>query len=179
VRNPRGFTLVELLIAVGLVGVIFLGLGSFFLSGLRFHEDATLQADMQRQGGLVLEAMGAQIRRATTWTLTPCGGMATALRIANADGPYCFYQGLDATVSPPRPGQLMEAPPVGTAHSLLKGARFPLTASALTFRFCRHVAGDNCELGGPSSEHVRITFTLAGGPTVFPSTFALTVKRRN
>ena len=62
--DERGFTFVELLVAAALTAVVLLAVGSFYLFGSRSVADGHSQTFLQRQGTLILEELGREIRPA-------------------------------------------------------------------------------------------------------------------
>jgi len=157
--NEQAFTLMELLIATAIGVVVLLGIGSFYLSTLRFYEQSNAQTEVQRQATLALEEMTRQIRPARSLILATCNGVANALRVRNANGVFCFYQSSENQLIEQRP------PPDGT-WNLLAGAQtsVSLTPGSLTF-----------SITGPQ---VGIEFTLIDG-TIDPWFVKATLKRRN
>lgn len=149
----------ELLIATAIGVVVLLGIGSFYLSTLRFYEQSNAQTEVQRQATLALEEMTRQIRPARSLILATCNGVANALRVRNANGVFCFYQSSENQLIEQRP------PPDGT-WNLLAGAQtsVSLTPGSLTF-----------SITGPQ---VGIEFTLIDG-TIDPWFVKATLKRRN
>ncbi len=157
--NEQAFTLMEVLIATAIGVVMLLGIGSFYLSTLRFYEQGNAQTELQRQATLTLEEMTRQIRPATALFLATCNGVANALRVRNANGDYCFYQNSE--------NQLVEQrPSPGGTWNLLAGAQtsVALTPGSLTF-----------SITGPQ---VGIEFTLSNG-IIDPWFVKATLKRRN
>ena len=157
--NEQAFTLIELLITSAIGVVMFLGIGSFYLSTLRIYEQGNAQTALQRQATLALEEMTRQIRPARALFLNTCNGVANALTVRNANGDYCFYQSAE--------NQLVEQlpPPDGT-RNLLAGTPTPilLAPGSLTFSI--------------NGRQVGIEFTLSEG-TVDPWIVKATLKRRN
>jgi type IV pilus assembly protein PilW len=88
-RNARGFTLLELLVAIGVSGVVLFGLFSLYLMTTTSFAESDAQVWLQRQGTMALDEMARQIRRATA-TGTGCLG-AGSLQVQNAGGTYCYY----------------------------------------------------------------------------------------
>jgi len=157
--NEQAFSLIELLITSAIGVVMFLGIGSFYLSTLRIYEQSTTQTELQRQANLALEEMGRQIRPARALFLNTCNGVANALTVRNADGDYCFYQSAGNEL-------IEQLPPPDGTWNLLGGAPTPilLAPGSLTFAI--------------NGRQVGIQFTLDGG-TIDPWFVNATLKRRN
>ena len=72
--DQRGLSLVELLVAAVLTTVVAGGLFSAYVATTRSFGESSAQAALQRQGTLVLEEIGRQVRGAiapTTWDPPP------------------------------------------------------------------------------------------------------------
>ncbi len=157
--NEQAFSLIELLITSAIGVVMFLGIGSFYLSTLRIYEQGTTQTELQRQATLALEEIGRQIRPARSLFLNTCNGVANALTVRNANGDYCFYQNAGNEL-------IEQLPPPDGTRNLLGGAPTPilLAPGSLTFAI--------------NGRQVGIQFTLDGG-TIDPWFVNATLKRRN
>ena len=166
--TERGFSLLELLVGAAIGVVVLLGMGSFYLSTLRFYAQSSAQVALQRQAALALEELARQVRPAGALVLATCNGVANALRVRNADGDYCFYQDSGNQLIEDRPA------PNGT-WNLLAGApaRLSLSPGSLTFCF------DPPTCSARSGPRVLIQFTLRDGPGVDPMTVRSSLKRRN
>ena len=120
--DNRGFSLIELLVALAATVVVILGASAFQISALRFSHQSSSQASMQHQGAMALEEMGRHIRSATALTRGTCNADSNSIEATNSSGVYCFY----------RSGtQLLEARPTGT-FDLLSGSLAPLTVTSFT-----------------------------------------------
>lgn len=168
--SDRGFSLTELLVAAAIGAVVLLGIGTFYLSTLRFYEQSSTQAALQRQATLALEEMARQIRPAQALVLDTCKGVANALRVRNAGGDYCFYQDANNQFIEDRP------PPNGT-WNLLAGAPATLSLSPGSLTFC--FDPPSCGGGVRSGPRVRIQFTIRDGSGVDPLTIRVSLQRRN
>ena len=121
--DDHGYTLVELLVA-GAIGVlVLLGIGSYYVSTLRFYDQSGSQSFLQRQASLAIEEMARQIRPATALTRGACNADSNSLQVTNSLGVFCFYRN-DSQLSEDRPGG-------GTAN-LLSGSPVPLTVTSFT-----------------------------------------------
>ena len=171
--NPRGFTLVEVLLASVAGAIVLLGIGSFYLSMVNSYKRGNDQAFLQRQATMIQEELSRKILPAYQVTSGPCGGGATttdSLRVTLPDNKFlCFYQQADQmfecdTVTPLSPYPCVQ----GTQRNLLTGSPTSLRASGVVFQR---------EAGGSS---VAITFQLqdAGG-LLNPLSFGMRVTVRN
>jgi prepilin-type N-terminal cleavage/methylation domain-containing protein len=174
-RDARGFTLVEVIVASLATGVILAGLSVLYLSASRAFTESDSQAVLQRQGTLALEEIARQVRSANTdLTLVTCNDVANALRVTNSRGTYCYYAGGE--------GQLCEA--VGAnCRNLLAGALKPLALLR------QPPADPRCPPGAPSNGYCLVAthtgdtqadfaFTIAdaeGNATAF----SISLTRRN
>ena len=159
--DDHGYTLVELLVA-GAIGVlVLLGIGSYYVSTLRFYDQSGSQSFLQRQASLAIEEMARQIRPATALTRGVCNGVdPNALGVTNSLGVFCFYRN-DSQLSEDRPGG-------GTAN-LLSGSPVPLTVTSFTSL-----------LTAASSGATRATITFQLSDNVQNSmTFQTDLSRRN
>jgi type II secretory pathway pseudopilin PulG len=109
-RNERGFTLLELLVATLSAGIVILGLASLYLATTGAFAQSASQASLQRQGTLTLDQVSQVIRRGNTLT-TGCapagttGGsvgvtVTTVPALPTLDGFYCYYAGNGANGAP-------------------------------------------------------------------------------
>ena len=72
--DQRGLSLVELLVAAVLTTVVAGGLFSAYVATTRSFGESSAQAALQRQGTLVLEEIGRQVRGAIEPNLETCDG---------------------------------------------------------------------------------------------------------
>ena len=126
--NNRGIGLAELLIAT-LVGVIILlGIGSFYISSIRFYEQSSSQTFLQRQGTMIMDEMSRRIRFANGLVEDPPADCPAtpSLKVTQPGliGFYCFYQSSD---------QLLERLPDGSDFNLLEGTPRPISVSNVVF----------------------------------------------
>jgi prepilin-type N-terminal cleavage/methylation domain-containing protein len=125
--NERGVTMIELLVATAIGGVMLLGVTGFYLSALRFNAEGSSQTYLQRQGALVLDELARQIRPASALAIATCNGNANSLQVTNtaAGGgsqTLCFRKS---------GSQLLEDLPGGT-RDLLSGSPSPLTVTSFS-----------------------------------------------
>jgi prepilin-type N-terminal cleavage/methylation domain-containing protein len=64
--KQRGFSLIELVVVTGLVGLLSVGLVNMFLSSVRGSQRARLQAEIKSQGDYALASMERVLRNVTT-----------------------------------------------------------------------------------------------------------------
>ena len=179
--NERGVTLIELLVAAAIGVIVLLGLGTFYVSTIRFVRDSTAEAFLDRQGTLIMEELGRQIRPASALSIVNAStSPGTCLdAIANlAPGSngltvdngtvLCFYR--------TNAGQLIRCQFTGgtcNSFNLLSGSLVPLTATAFDVSLITpcQAAGWTCAGGvcaNPSSScgvtpAAAISFTLSDG----------------
>jgi hypothetical protein len=77
--DQRGLSLVELLVAAVLTTVVAGGLFSAYVATTRSFGESSAQAALQRQGTLVLEEIGRQVRGAVEPNLDSCDGDADCI----------------------------------------------------------------------------------------------------
>jgi hypothetical protein len=77
--DQRGLSLVELLVAAVLTTVVAGGLFSAYIATTRSFGESSAQAALQRQGTLVLEEIGRQVRGAIEPNLDFCDGNAECI----------------------------------------------------------------------------------------------------
>jgi prepilin-type N-terminal cleavage/methylation domain-containing protein len=110
-RNQRGFTLVEVLIAVLASGSILLGVSSAYVAMARTFAQSSSQAALQRQGTLALAEIGRRVRSALSPDSThpeypgdairetTCRGHANSIQVVLPvtpgfpNGTVCYYAG--------------------------------------------------------------------------------------
>ncbi len=166
--GEQGYTLIEVFIAAAIGIFVLLGVGSLYVSALRFYEEGSAQTEGQRQAMLVLQEMAKQILPAEALLLDTCSGVPDSLRVTNADGDYCFYQDAQDQLLEDRPS------PGGTLN-LLRGALAPLTLTPGSLTFCF----DPPDCSATSGSQVIITFTVSAGIGVEPMTYSVSLMKRN
>jgi Tfp pilus assembly protein PilE len=122
--DQRGLSLVELLVAAMLTTVVAGGLFSAYVATTRSFGESSAQAALQRQGTLVLEEIGRQVRGAiepkpgdtpllrSALSVGTCNGNLDSLWVRTAAGDICYYARAD--------GALCEARGI-TCRNLLAG----------------------------------------------------------
>ena len=176
--SQRGFTLVELLIALALGVVVLLGLGTLYRTVAWSEKGDSAQAYLQTQATIVVDELARQVEAASTiercfpgsdCLADTCNGVTDFLYVAQPDGSiYCFYKA---------GGQLMEyRDPVGAgspgAWNLLSGSLAPLIVTSV-------------DLSGTIGEMANVSFQLQavdllGGASAAPTmTFTVAIAKRN
>jgi prepilin-type N-terminal cleavage/methylation domain-containing protein len=176
--SERGFTILELLLAMAVLGIVMFGVGGFYVATARVEHDNTSQTFLQRQASIVLGEMTKQIGEATASTMViPCpGGVADSLQVTNSRGTYCFHRDGAGT-------GVFETTPGGGQWNLLSGPPAKLTT---TSGACP-AAGGFCPTllvatgGGTVAAAItlRLRFQLPGTPGYQTMTFIKTIAARN
>lgn len=107
--EQRGFSLVELLVAAMLATVVAGGLFSAYVATTRSFGESSAQAALQRQGTLVLEEIGRQVRGAIeqsggtpppppALSVATCDGNPGSLWVRTAAGDICYYARADGAL---------------------------------------------------------------------------------
>lgn len=83
----RGFTLIEILISVGLIAIISMVVSQVFLSTVRTSTKAELLKDVKQNGDFALDVIARMIRSAGTVSsaCTVAGNKSPSLSIVNVD----------------------------------------------------------------------------------------------
>ena len=100
--DQRGLSLIELLVAAMLTTVVAGGLFSAYVATTRSFGESSAQAALQRQGTLVLEEIGRQVRGAIVpkgesppprpaLSVDTCNGNPDSVWVRTAAGEMCFY----------------------------------------------------------------------------------------
>jgi hypothetical protein len=128
--DQRGLSLVELLVAAVLTAVVAGGLFSAYVATARSFGESSAQAALQRQGTLVLDEIGRQVRGAIepkpgdppplrpALSVDACNGIPGSLWVRTATGDICFYARDD--------GALCEVRGIN-CHNLLAGGLKSIT----------------------------------------------------
>jgi prepilin-type N-terminal cleavage/methylation domain-containing protein len=92
--SERGFTILELLVALACASLVLAGIGFFGLTMTRFGAQATDQTGIQRQAAMIMDEMTKQIEPAgctptnpgcAPLQITTCSGVANSLRVTSPD----------------------------------------------------------------------------------------------
>ncbi|MEK7620707.1 MAG: prepilin-type N-terminal cleavage/methylation domain-containing protein [Patescibacteria group bacterium] len=141
----RGFTLVELLVSLGLASILLLVILSIFLSSIRSQTTQRSVAEVEQQGAMVMELITQTLRNAQAITSPAVGASASSLTVDVVDATE------DPTVFDLSSNQIRITRGVGSPITLTSTL---LTASAITFT---NVSTTD------SSGAVKIEFTLSHG----------------
>ncbi len=137
----RGFTLLELLVAMVAGAIALFGAMELYAYALRYANQSQSQSFLQSQGPIIMEEMKRQIINASALTRGACNADPNSIGATNSSGTFCFY-------SAGNPLQLWENRGGGTPENLLSGSAVRLTLVSLTTSI------------DASSSRVTITFTL-------------------
>jgi hypothetical protein len=107
--DQRGLSLVELLVAALLTTVVAGGLFSAYVATARAFGESSAQAALQRQGTLVLDDIGRQVRAAIepnppvsgaipALSVETCNGVPDSVRVRTATGSLCYYARADGAL---------------------------------------------------------------------------------
>lgn len=88
--NERGITLVELVTASAVAGIVFVGLATFYLWTDRAIAENDAQAALQRQGTLIIDEMTRQIQLARILSRGTCNSDPNSIGATNQAGTVCF-----------------------------------------------------------------------------------------
>ena len=127
--NERGVALFELLIGAAIGSIVLIGVGSFYVSSLRFADASNSQMYLQRQGSMIIEEMRRQVLPATAppGLSRGCnGGDPNSFGGTNGAGSFCFYKSGNTLIEAKTSGG------VTSALDLLNGLPVPLYITSLT-----------------------------------------------
>jgi len=87
-KGNRGFTLIEILVSIGIIAIISVLIAQSFFSTTRSNTKAELLKDIKQNGDYAIEIMGRMIRNArdVSSACPTAGSMADSLVLVNADG---------------------------------------------------------------------------------------------
>jgi prepilin-type N-terminal cleavage/methylation domain-containing protein len=175
--NERGFTLLELLVTLAMGAVILLALGKLYVSTVSWGRIDDRLAHMQRQGTLILDKMGRQIRGAQS---IACSPLATCDSVATDPASAC---GVDPSLEVISPGgtnvcfrlntaggnDLVQASG-GTQSSMRKESPAALTVSACAGLPMFSVINPTNPVGcGPCAPPNRVDICFQLNTTVAPT----------
>lgn len=119
--DQRGLSLVELLVAAALATVVAGGLFSAYVATARSFGESGAQVALQRQGTLVLEEIGRQVRGASgqnPLAIGACNGVAGSLLVRTVTDSLCYYARDDGALCEVR---------AATCRNLLRGGLKTIT----------------------------------------------------
>jgi len=95
-EREKGFTLIELMIVVALLGILGYGISKFFTNTFKIWWQATQQIDVQQKGRLAMDEMTKFIRQASPVTTIVVGQQAgedpnTMISFSHIDGRQISY----------------------------------------------------------------------------------------
>lgn len=85
-RAKRGFTLLELLVVIGVISIVGVITADIFSNVTRSYNKAEITVRVQRTGNVVLSQMVGEIRNARTVTSPAPGSSGSSLTIEDSDG---------------------------------------------------------------------------------------------
>jgi prepilin-type N-terminal cleavage/methylation domain-containing protein len=93
-----GFTLIEILITISIVGIIGILLAQVFFTTTKVNTKTELQKDIRQNGQFALDVMSRMIRSAieVTSTCDTTGTQSTSIQITNPDGDMTTFECLYA-----------------------------------------------------------------------------------
>lgn len=152
----NGFTLVELLVALGILGLVAVAVNNLFFTTMKVGKKTDIHVKLKEDGAYALNYMATKIRNAKEVVIIPsCGGVN--IQIKDNDDSMLFFE-----LSSNR----IRSRVVGVDTNFLTGADF--TASGLNFF---------CDLGSPIM--VTISFDLTQPDTGETERFQTRVSLRN
>lgn len=191
-RLQRGFTLIELVIAVAVGSVIILGAWSFYVGMIRASMISTTQIDMQRRASLIQQEFTRIIQGSDNILPGTCGPSSTAGRslpvhvpakrlvdTAESEKYFCYY----FSGSPGNIVRCQFASPSSTACTapginLLLGDPVPYTIQATPTTCTIAPALSAAGFGVVGNYMARVCFTLqaVAGTTVLAGPIAFETK---
>lgn len=94
-RDPRGVTLVELLVATAIFTIVAVAIGSLYISTQRAFDYGSAQAYAQRQGTMLQEDLQRRLQRAMDFTVIGCGSASATASVQYRlpdGGVWCLHQ---------------------------------------------------------------------------------------
>lgn len=85
-RSCRGFTLIELVVSLGIVGVLSMALGSTILLSMRAMPTPGVSAETRASAGRALQVVGSDIRLATSVTMPNTRTLTLSVPDRTGDG---------------------------------------------------------------------------------------------
>lgn len=98
----KGFTLIEMLVALGIFAVLLVAVINVFVSGFRYQRRAVEMQTVQREGSYMLETISREIRMATGINPNQRGINSSKISFVNHEGhqvDYCRASQLGTTVT--------------------------------------------------------------------------------
>jgi prepilin-type N-terminal cleavage/methylation domain-containing protein len=166
-NGARGFTLVEMLIAVGVGGLLCAGIVSFWFFTSRSLASMANYTDMDRQNQLALDLLTMQIRQVNQLTnyVTSSNGTITSLTFQD-------YDNASLTFSYSPTNRTLTRTKGGTTQTLLTDCQslafsiYQRNVQSNTFDAVTTATATNCKL-------VEVTWTCAKSVVGLPNTEAM------
>ncbi len=153
--KKRGFTLVELIVSIGLFTIVITIVASAYLSLISLNRKARATNDLVSNLSYVVEAMSRSIRTGTNYQ---CGGLGGTNCPTSGNSTFSFTDDQDQSVTFFKSGAVIDQSVAGASPYPLTDAR--ITVTNLQF-FVQGV--------GPGDQtQPRVLFTISG--TITPDT---------
>ncbi|MFC6592119.1 PilW family protein [Deinococcus lacus] len=130
-KNTNGFTLVELLVAMLVMGILLTLIARFFTSGSGTAMQANGRADMQQEVLNAQQLMAAQVKEA--WYIYPAN---TAINLTTTPLTRNPINNSNTWTVGTHPMLAVILPPINSAAACAGGVEEGVTASGLTTLFC-------------------------------------------
>jgi len=179
----KGFTLIEVLISIGILSVISLVLSQSFLSTTRGSMKSEIQSSVKQSGDFAVKTMEQMIRQASSISPATCTSLPLkTLELNNPDGGVTTFRCL--YVNPPGITR------IASVSGLVNPVTYYLTSSDVTLggTGCNAAAmtlSFTCTAGPGIPDKVLINFTLSQAGTAHSqaeaarTSFQTTVNVRN
>lgn len=157
-RNQSGFTLIELVISIGLAGIVLLVLISSLLLMISFRVKNQSIAEVEQQGAFVMELVSRTLRNAEAITSPTAGNTASSLTVDVVD------VASDPTVFDLSSSRVRMTEGVGSPIFLTSSL---LNASSITFR-------NLTRTNTPGALRIELTLSRVNTSGWFPFSFSKT-----
>jgi len=97
-RRGRGFSLIEVLVALLVLAIGLLGLAALQAQGLRFNHDAYIRTQATHLAYDIVDRMRANSANAAAYTAPDTGAGCNPLAATVTDDLNCWYRGLTAAI---------------------------------------------------------------------------------
>ncbi|MFA7170147.1 MAG: type II secretion system protein [Candidatus Paceibacterota bacterium] len=87
----RGFTLIEMLVSLGIFAVLLVAVMSAFVSGFAYQKRIVEMQAVQREGSYLMEMLSREIRMATAINATQSGNKDSSIVFTNHEGNLTEY----------------------------------------------------------------------------------------
>lgn len=140
-KYSSGFSLVELLIVVVLMGMISIMISEVFIMTIRSHVKSEIIKEIKQSGDFAMSVMESMVRNATDITVPSCNTNLQTFTITNPDGNDTTFDCSDST-----------------AIASVSAVRQSLTSEKTTVALCTFRV--ICPPTAVASKYVLINFTL-------------------